>query len=531
MIIPQGVKQRDLFRVLLLTALFLFTLKCFSLLLRQHIALIQHPYQVELNEGSSLNLAKAMAEGQNPYILENQPWLYDNFGIMYPLVSWPFTRLFGMNLFSMRLTSALAIGLCMILVFLALFKSKVGWVMSFTGSVIFYGCVLYYVSPICRADSLAMLFLMLSVIVPVISRFHGKGLFLAGVFSILSFYTKQYGILGFPIILMYVFLFVSMRRALVQALSFFLLLALSMWLMAKAFPCYFYNTTASMAFANNNNFIYSWMQMEGFFGRYLTGLSLSAVLSAGVWLYLSIKNNRLKEWKGNSLNFRKFSLGLLSAQPNPYAFGFVIFFFLLLFKLGGNEGTFMTYHFQLMAFLWIIAVVFYASKWPQLLILHVPLLAFATYTITTLNTSTGMFKPENSGAWEEAIALIRNHKNVLNDQSLTAEMVYAGKRTFNTGLNAYFFRSTVNEAFNARFPFTQKLIEKGDAFKDTVRSTIRDKKFDLLLLSRPNWIVSGFPVEKYYAIHDSLRLNMYQSYEDLTVYVWKPLPDSSRVGE
>ncbi len=516
-------------RILMMFALFAFTLKCFSLLLKQHFALIEHPYQVELREGASLFQAKSWAEGVNPYLLENQPWYADNFGLMYPLVAQPFIKLFGLNLFSMRLLSAIAIFLSMVLVFLALFRQKAGWVFSFAGTVIFYACVLYYVTPICRADALATFFFVASVILPVLFRFSNWVLLLSGILAILSFYTKQYGILGFPIILAYMFLFVSMRKALIQALSFGILLAVSMWWVATIYPCYFYNTTASMAFATDNNFEYSWMQMELMLFRYLPGLFFLVMGTFGLLFYEYRRANTRIATASIVLNFKKFNSGLFASNMNPYLFAFIVLFMLLLLKLGGNQGTFMSYHFQLLAFLWLIVAISFAAKPKGLPGLQIPLLAYAVFTSTTLITSTGFFKQADKAGWEKAIALIKENKQVLNDQSLATEMMYAGKDTlYNTGLVEYFFRSTVNENFNKTFPFTQKLIAQGDAFKKLVRQNVREKKFDVLLLNDENdWIVAGFPVNKYYTITDSLYLDMYHTSQHWKIDVWKPIAEEA----
>jgi hypothetical protein len=510
----------------LLLVLLTITLKCFSLLLGQHISLLNHPYQVEMREGASLNLTKVLAEGKNPYLLENQPWYADNFGIIYPLSALPFTKIFGMNLFSLRLTSAIAIFLSMLLVFVALLRNNVGWICSFAGVVIFYGCVLYYVTPICRADSVGMLFFLSGVIIPVIFRFSNVSLFLGGLFAILAFYTKQYGILGFPVILSYLFLFVSIRKALVNALIFLSILFLSMWIVSEFLPCYFYNTTISMAIATDNSFAYSFYQMRLLFGRYLPGLSILALAILIFHVYGHrldfIQNGKIKAMF--KLNVKEPSKGILSLNVDPYIWVFFVFFGLLLFKLGGNGGTFMTYHFQLLVFSWIIVIISRASVIQDInwLWLKIPALGYAVYTATLLITSTGHFKSEYKIGWEKAKQLINEHQHILNDPSLTAEMIYAGRQVYNSGLTEYFFRAALNDDLNQMIPFTRKLNKKAVDFKSLVRDNVKNKRFDLLMLTDLCWIVHGAPVEENYIKSDSLYLNMYYTSQDWTIYVWRP---------
>jgi hypothetical protein len=45
---------------------------------------------------------------------------------------------------------------------------------------------------------------------------------------------------------------------------------------------------------------------------------------------------------------------LIQRSANVYGVIAIVFSVLLLARLGGNEGTFMTYHFQLLAFFVIV---------------------------------------------------------------------------------------------------------------------------------------------------------------------------------
>jgi hypothetical protein len=285
-----------------------------------------------------------------------------------------------------------------------------------------------------------------------------------------------------------------------------------------------------MAFANPNSFEYSWTQMRLLFVRYLPGLTL---LTAAVFL------NYLYRYRGSfrwillknkfQFNYRSFSKGFISGSPDPYLWVTIIFFLFLLLKLGGNAGTFMTYHFQLLVFSWIIFAIIEGSKFKGLPVIQVSTLAFAVYTATTLITSTGFFKPENIAGWDKAKQLIRKHEKILNDQTLATEMIYAGRQLYNSGLTDYYFRSTINDQFNRMFPFTAKIMERGDAFKQLVRDNIQNQQFEVLMLAQPNWIVHKIPVDQYYMITDSLRLNMYYTGQDWTIYIWKPKNDSLNV--
>ena len=106
------------------------TLKFFSLLIIQHLELINHPYQIEFREGAQLNFVWGLERGLNPYKLENQPWLADNFGVIYPSVSWIISKFTGLNLFTLRLVSALSIILSSALLFIAMKREKINLIFN-----------------------------------------------------------------------------------------------------------------------------------------------------------------------------------------------------------------------------------------------------------------------------------------------------------------------------------------------------------------------------------------------------------------
>ena len=87
---------------------FLVFIAFFKLFL-YHIDILYFPFQLEYREGSMLLLSSELSKGHLPYTLPNQPYLTDVFGFVYPFFSQFFIKIFGVNLFSLRLLTAVCI--------------------------------------------------------------------------------------------------------------------------------------------------------------------------------------------------------------------------------------------------------------------------------------------------------------------------------------------------------------------------------------------------------------------------------------
>jgi hypothetical protein len=505
------------------------TLKFFSLLIVQHIELINHPYQIEFREGAQLNFVWGLERGLNPYKLENQPWLADNFGVIYPSVSWIIAKFTGLNLFTLRLVSALSILLSSALLFIAMKREKINLIINLSGITIFYACCLYYVTPTGRPDALALLFFLCSCFIPIFYRFSNRSLLFGILFSILSFYTKQYSILGFAAILFYVFLFVSIRKSIQFGLLFFTTLIISMFVISHYFECYFYNTTVGMAIAAGyNNMAYSIMQLNTLFFKYLLGLTIFSLIAGIFLVYQRVRNSSLGNFK-IQFNFQNFSGPLLLKRINPYVFISICMFLILLIRLGGNEGTFMTYHMQLLAFSLIIIALKLNVYLEEFSFVSVPFIAYCLYSTTILITSSGHFKKENSADWEKIKSIIASNTSqlILTDESIAAEMVYAKKQPYMTGLNGYFNYSTLNENFNSKFPFTTQLKERADYFRKMEKENIVNQKFDYIILEKDHWSAKDALIKQYYTLVDSVTLNMYYTDQDWKLKIWSPTKKES----
>ncbi len=109
---------------------------------------------------------KLLTEGKNPYSLENMPVATNLFGIFYPVIVYPFAKIWGATLLIHRAVTGVSIILaCIILAFVMKQKNIPIWYI-FSTLVIFYSSLLFLTTPISRTAALDVLLLLSSVVFP-----------------------------------------------------------------------------------------------------------------------------------------------------------------------------------------------------------------------------------------------------------------------------------------------------------------------------------------------------------------------------
>ena len=80
-------------------------------------AYVTHPYQHEFREGAPVVVVKTMLRGENPYSLAQQATATYVYGILYPLLNYPLSRVFGATIVSARIMSWLYVWAAALLIF------------------------------------------------------------------------------------------------------------------------------------------------------------------------------------------------------------------------------------------------------------------------------------------------------------------------------------------------------------------------------------------------------------------------------
>jgi hypothetical protein len=153
---------------------------------------INTPGPVEYREVANILMTGYLLHGKNPFSLNNQPLMNNNYGVFYNLVALPIVALFGNTLAVNRIITLFFILLSCAIVGWVLIKIKTSTPFAIAGGVLFLAFMLFYVGPITRGDCLGTFLFLVAGFVPFIQKFNTSSLILSGAMSILAFFTKPY---------------------------------------------------------------------------------------------------------------------------------------------------------------------------------------------------------------------------------------------------------------------------------------------------------------------------------------------------
>ncbi len=530
--IPISNNRNLIIENILLLALKAALVCFFAILVLYHFRLVTFPFPLEIREGGDLLAIKAISEKINLYDISNQPIFNNPYGLVFPYFAQKISVLFGVNLFSPRLLAAISIYFVLVLSFIAFRKEKIDLWMSFSGVLILYSNLLFFVTPLCRPDSLAMAFFFISILWPVWYRFSNSSLLTGLIFSLIAFYTKQYFIIGYFFVIIYVLIFVSIKRASIFLTAFVSLLILSLFIFDKYFECYLFDTILTHVVVSNNDFHFALHQLNVFLFTN-SGLTLILIISLAILITSKRTHELFRKYKNNfrslfSSYFNRlryitdWNKGLVNFHLNPYVFLFATLLSALVFRLGGNTGAYMTYYYQLLSFPFIMIVFKFHGRFSKSILIVLILLNFYTSGKKFLipeNTISGFNKE-----WQKADELLKTSKNVFSTAEVSALIIEDGGIPYNTGYTEFSISSTMSKKIRKLFPFTNKIKTQNSRYDMMVKEKIENKSFDLLLINSEFSNSKKEILKNHYFAEDSMELNYYHANQKVMIYAWRPLP-------
>ena len=467
-----------------------------------HLRMVASPAPQEMREGASLWITRLLLEGRNPYAIEELPASTDVYGIFYYLVVQPFARLVGNGYPVHRAISALSIlGAC-VLLYRLLRRRGTDRVLAAVGTLLFYASCLYFVAPVARPDGLGVFLSLLSItwlfdpeVTP--ARF-AVGLLVA----LLALLTKVY--LAYPPFVMaaYVFLYVSRPRGL--AYAFASLAAGSAVLLAatRVYPAYI--SVAIMA--NGQDTAYDGWHM---LSQTADWMVFSLPLTAAVVVAL--------------LHYARTPRPMAPSVPRLGAFGFAGGANALVFALllGGHPGAHMTYLFQLVTPLLIVAVfpIVGRHQWTRAVViacLPISLGLNAHY----FPLSFGRFAAAE-GEFARVTAAMASHADVLGSTEVAGALALAGRPVFDTGQSEYFWHGITETSAPGLVP-AAALTSRWDGFVADIALGITTQRFDLVVRSRRHGLLPSDLIEQHYQRARTVDLDFAWAGQRWPVDLWEP---------
>ena len=481
-------------------------------LLIYHYYLTSFPFPITLREGASMTSTAALVHGLNPFDMSLQPEYMNQYGIVYPLLVWPLAQLFTTTLLVHRIVTAISIlGSCTI-VFIVLKRLGVSVLLNIWAVLMLYASLIYPATSTPAVDPAAtgVLFMLLAVFIPWLSKFSYKSLGLSVIFGILAFYSKPYTFLGAVVISSYIFLFVSKKKGLAYTGLLIILLALSVLMINQLLPAYFDN-----CFFTSLNMTAAWSSMERLHMQIdlYSHLHLwTFVLMGAFALGYGIKFIQDRSWT----KIKGFDCPLVL-----YACLWSIF--VLYISLGRHTGATLWYFFQLLSPYLLIGAAWIFSRvsfWP---LACIPFLILNLLTMT--KDQNYKYFDKNILEWQQVAYLINTHQHILNSPLITPLLIEQNKEFFDDGQTEYFMSGAARSGLTQKF-FKEdfRVLYQGMVFFETIKSRVENQQFDLIML-QPSLLPEGVGdlIKKYYKYEGQILVYTPQDRRPYAVTVWKPL--------
>ena len=479
--------------------------------LNYHLHLITYPYPLEFRESAMILTTHLLVQGQNPFDLAHFPQATNSYGIFYSLVVYPFAKIWGPTLQVHRLfTGIFILASCLVMV-CVLRKNNAPPALSWAGGLLLYPVLLYptTTTPVAGPHSLGLFLFLLSVYIPFFLNYSWASLLISLICGLLAFYTKMYFVLGIPIICAYLLMFRSPKKAFILGAAFLLILLVSAIAVNHYMICYF-NDTFYTQFQGANSFDggmkHSNAQMKEFYRIhhllfYLLGISMVVCLFGWIKNY---KNFSFK-YKGNLNLFSLFIATLV-----------------IYFMMGRSNGQWMAYLFQLMSPFFILCVLNAASHQKFLIFLSMPFILLALMGLKHDLSNNPYTSDDN---WIALRKLVAENKNILNSPLIVPFLIEYQRPVYDSGQSQFAIVGCGRQHLNTKlFPFQPEIAARFTDYAQQVHAMIREKKFDMLILTAPSFNSPLAPSDTklYYKDIETFRVRLIHSDEVLDMVVSVP---------
>jgi len=480
-------------------------------------------YQIELREGTALVLTSLLLNGKNPFSFEYQPLAMTNYGIGYNLAVLPFAALFGSTLLVHRAVTFVFILLSALVCFVVVNDKRKDLSLALICGAFVIIALVGQGGIGAFPSAMGTFLFLLIVLVPYIRSYDRTSLFLSIIGSLLAFYTKPYFILAFGIVVTYLFLFVSKKKAVYFGGLFLALFFISFIFIRFVFPLYFIDTLVSNLSNASRSVEHLKKQLVQLFYYFYPLLILALIdfvrMLTGKRSVMLLEGGMREDGDVSDWN-----LPLAPYLVNYLLYSLTFSFLAFIFILGLHVGNSMNYAYQLLIplfFCWFL----------QALDINYRLWIFAGLLIifnlfmwehNILNPS--MLTQMDSKEWAELYDYVALSTNPLNSPVITSEIVELGLTPIDAGQSLVYYTVKPYTDINLVGPSFSSWDENGVKYKKFINQLIKNKDFDLVVatLEKATFYHSRLLEENYYLIAE-IKVDMPQTSQSWTMLVWRPL--------
>lgn len=527
----------------LILAVFSLILFYFAIqLIRYHYLVVTFPYPLERFEGGMLLTTKLLLNGENPYALEKMPIALNPYGIIYHLFVYPFAKLWGSTFLVHRAVAGVFLLLSCACFFVILRRHRVNVIYSLSAVLVLYASLLYRYTPIAKPDGPGVFLFLVSIFIVYLMQYSTCSLVISMILGIMAFYTKPYFVLSVPMLAIYLFLFVSKKKAVFYGTLSVLLLAITALIVNQIYETYFVNTFFNHINVATNDLEHLQKQLE-FFVMYYSGIILIMFVYFSLFIFDLVKSGSLPSLKFamirhellKRIDIRHFDQPLIHAVFPLALYCFIVSSAIFYFWLGRHYGNIMTYAYHLVSPFFLIAAYSLLDlplQNPHLVkrrenynyILLLPCIVISLYFLYSaaayLKNSPEWTDIEN---WQRVERITESHKNILNSEVLVSLLLEQDKPIYDTGLTNLLRQSHYPFAWLEEFLISNAEISKQwTNYETAIDLAIREKKFDAVIIASHEHQYHLRNLPEYYFMVDTIGVCMFQTGQCNLLEIWEP---------
>ena len=427
-------------------------------------------YPLESREWVSIIITDILHAGKGLYDNSIQPYGTYVYGPVFPYLTALLSNFAENTLSAHRLISVLSILGCCILLYAMLSLSPVPRIIKLFASfsLLFYLTV--STNTIARPDALGLFLLILSIYVPYRLNYSKLGLLFSGVFCFLALLTKQYFAVGAPSVYLYVALFINFRRGMVGATLFFICLG------TMLAGSYFYNNAffTNYIFGIINDSTSSWEHMI----RHLKDV-ITYHFGYIAIIIVALFYNENKSEKEDKLSSN--TSGIIKYQVPLSLFLLVLFFWVIVIKLGPHIGNDYLYYFHLFTpfLIWAsfdcLPVCLYQNQ--KALLASLLLVCCFTFHYYLVPMRYKYYNDYQDG-WNKVEEYARTHKNVLFQRYSAGYAVKYDHQYVDTGHSQY---ASIASLDNNQSAGADDYRNNFKEFNNEIYNKMVNQEFDLII--------------------------------------------------